>query len=219
MVSSVLLGKDANYFVARMFEGEPLFGKPYPILVSAIAAIIAVLFIFHALLAIRKIPGSYREYRAFRTHASAFRHRDTNLWWLQVITGFILMFFALAHLYQMFAHPGDIGPYASADRVWSGRWWPLYLVLLFAVELHGTIGLYRVALKWGWFTDKRGRTNRRRLQWITASIIVFFLALGLTTLGAEMKLGYEHRHRVGERYVPAATTVPDAPMEHVEGSR
>ena len=47
----------------------------------------------------------------------------------------------------------------------------------------------------------------------------FFLALGLTTLGAEMKLGYEHRHRVGERYVPAATTVPDAPMEHVEGSR
>jgi fumarate reductase subunit C len=89
-------------------------------------------------------------------------------------------------------------------------------VLLFAVELHGTIGLYRVALKWGWFTDKRGRTNRRRLQWVTASIIVFFLALGLTTLGAEMKLGYEHRHRVGERYVPGAATAPDTPMEYME---
>jgi len=38
MVSSILLGKDAMYFVARMFEGEPLFGKPYPFLVSGFAA-------------------------------------------------------------------------------------------------------------------------------------------------------------------------------------
>ena len=37
----------------------------------------------------------------------------------------------------MLMHPGDIGPYESADRVWSGRWWPLYLVALFCVELHG----------------------------------------------------------------------------------
>jgi len=29
------------------------------------------------------------------------------------------------------------------------------------------------------------------------------LVLGLTTLAAYMKLGHEHRDRVGERYVPS----------------
>ena len=33
--------------------------------------------------------------------------------------------------------------------------WPLYLVMLFAVEFHGGIGLYRLALKWGWFEGAR----------------------------------------------------------------
>lgn len=212
MVSSILLGKDASYFVARMFEGEPLFGKPYPLLVSTIAGIITFLFVLHAVVAIRKVPASYHEYRALRIHTKTFRHTDTNLWLLQVVTGFILMFFAAAHLYQMLVHPADIGPYASADRIWSGRWWPLYLVLLFAVELHGTIGLYRLALKWGWLTDKQGRTDRRRLQLLTGLIIAFFLTLGLTTLGAEMKLGYEHRHQVGERYSPQQVSSPATPV-------
>jgi fumarate reductase subunit C len=214
MVSSILLGKDANYFVARMFEGEPLFGKPYPLLVSAIAGLIAALFVLHAMVAIRKIPSSWREYQAFRHHAKSFGHAETSLWMLQVVTGFILMFIAAAHLYQMMVHPSDIGPYASADRIWSGRWWPLYVVLLFAVELHAIVGLYRLALKWGWFTDKKGRTDRRKLQLVAASLIVFFLALGLTTLAAEMKVGYEHRHKVGERYSPQHIPAPALPVQH-----
>jgi fumarate reductase subunit C len=214
MVSSILLGKDANYFVARMFEGEPIFGKPYPLLVSAIAGLIALLFFVHAIAAIRKIPSSWREYQAFRQHAKSFNHAETSLWMLQVVTGFILMFIAVAHLYQMMMHPADIGPYASADRIWSGRWWPLYMILLFAVELHAIVGLYRLALKWGWFADKQGHTDRRKLQWIAGGLIVFFLTLGLTTLAAEMKVGYEHRHKVGERYVPSWAT----PARSSEGS-
>jgi fumarate reductase subunit C len=211
MVSSILLGKDANYFVARMFEGEPLFGKPYPLLVSAIAALIALLFVVHAVVAIRKIPSSWREYQAFRQHARSFGHAETSLWMLQVVTGFILMFIAAAHLYQMMMHPSDIGPYASADRIWSGRWWPLYMIMLFAVELHAIVGLYRLAIKWGWFADRHGHTNRRKLQVAAICLIVFFLALGLTTLAAEMKVGYEHRHNVGERYVPQQVKHADHP--------
>ena len=141
MVSSILLGADAMHFVTRMFEGEPLFGRRIPALVSIVVAAVLLLFIVHALAAIRRMPGSYAEYRALRRHLSVFRHADTALWLLQVVTGFVLMFVAVAHLYQMLLHPADIGPYASADRVWSGRWWPLYLLLLFAVELHGGVGI------------------------------------------------------------------------------
>ena len=201
-VSSILLGADAMYAVARMFEGEFLFGRPYPILVTAAAAGVFALFALHAVIAIRKIPGSYREYRQFWRHASAFRHGDTVLWLVQVVTGLVLMFLAFAHLYQMMAHPADIGPYASADRVWSERWWPFYLVLLVMVEIHGGIGLYRLALKWGWVNTTRGSAGRRKLRRVKWGITVFFLVLGLLTLAAYMKIGYEHRHDVGERYVP-----------------
>ena len=52
-VSSVLLGKDAMYWVSRMFEGEPLFGRPYPLLVSAAGVVIFLLIAGHAVLALR----------------------------------------------------------------------------------------------------------------------------------------------------------------------
>jgi fumarate reductase subunit C len=68
------------------------------------------------------------------------RHEDTTLWFCQVVTGFELFFLATIHLYVMLTRPGLIGPYESADRVWSDLYWPLYFVLLFVVELHGGIG-------------------------------------------------------------------------------
>ena len=126
------------------------------------------MFVLHGLLAMRKFPANFHEYKSFASHRKMLRHEDTTLWWVQAWTGFALFFLASVHLYQMLVHPGDIGPYESADRVWSGRWWPLYLVLLFAVELHGGVGLYRLAVKWGWFEGEdpnRTRTMLKRLKW------------------------------------------------------
>jgi len=201
-VSSILISKDAMYFVARMFEGEPILGRPYPLLVSLVVTVVFVLFATHALLALRKFPSSYRQYRALHQHLRWFHHPDTVLWVLQVITGFALFFLASVHLYQMAFHPGDIGPYESADRVWTGRMWPLYLVMLFAVELHGGIGFYRLLVKWGVFLGDNAKRNRGRLRNIKWAITAFFLVLGLITLGAYMKIGIEHADRAGERYVP-----------------
>lgn len=36
LVSSILPGKDAIYVVARMFEGQPIFGKSYPDLIRVV---------------------------------------------------------------------------------------------------------------------------------------------------------------------------------------
>jgi fumarate reductase subunit C len=203
MVSSILLGKDAFYFVARMFEGQYIFGRPYPLLVSFIVAVIFVIFAVHALIAIRHMPNSYREYRSFWLHSRSLRHPDTTLWLIQVITGLLLMFFASVHLYGMFTQPGNIGPYASSDRMVTGVMWPLYLLLLFAVELHAGIGIYRLALKWGWPSGKNPRQTRRILNRVKWAISVFFIVLGLMTLSAYIKIGMEHRDHAGERYLPA----------------
>lgn len=203
-VSSVLVSKDLMWSVTRFFEGYFLFGTEYPAIVSVIVAIVILLFVLHAILALRKFPSSYEQYQVLHTHRLQLRHTDTTLWWVQVLTGFGLFFLASPHLYQMLMHPAAIGPYGSADRVWSGGWWPLYLALLFCVELHGGIGLYRLALKWGWFETGDPHRTRNRLSKAKWALTAFFLLLGVLTLAAYMKIGFEHRDRAGERYMPVS---------------
>jgi fumarate reductase subunit C len=153
-VSSILISPDAMWMVTKAFEGYFFFGTSHPILVSGVVAVVLALLVGHAALAMRKLPGSWKQLQTFAAHRKMLAHEDTTLWWVQALTGFALFFMATVHLYQMLMHPGAIGPYESAARVWHG-WWPLYLVLLLAVELHGGIGLYRLAVKWGWFEGRR----------------------------------------------------------------
>lgn len=199
-VSSILVSEDAMWTVARFFEGQFFLGYPLPWLVSAFVAAIFGLFILHAWLAVRKFPTQWRQHTVYWRHMRAMRHEDTFLWFLQVTTGFAMFFLAPVHLYLMLTHPELIGPYESADRVWSGRMWPLYLALLFLVEIHGGIGLYRLAMKWGQYKNPRAmRVRLKQLKW---AITAFFLILGLTTLAAYMKIGMQHEDRAGERYIP-----------------
>ena len=46
--SSIMLGMDAMYWVSRMFEGEHLLGRPYPLLVSAAGLTVFLLIAGHA---------------------------------------------------------------------------------------------------------------------------------------------------------------------------
>jgi fumarate reductase subunit C len=201
-VSSILISKDFMWTITKMFEGYFLFGRPFPGIVSVLVFAIFALIVLHAFLAMRKFPANYHQWRSFAGHRAMLNHGDTTLWWWQVLTGFALFFLASIHLFQMLMHPGLIGPYESADRVWSCRWWPLYLILLFAVEIHGGIGLYRLAVKWGWFEGANPAASRRNLQRLKWALTVFFIMLGLATLAAYMKIGYEHRYLAGEPYVP-----------------
>ncbi|MFO1407959.1 MAG: fumarate reductase cytochrome b subunit [Steroidobacteraceae bacterium] len=203
-VSSILLGKDAMWAVARFFEGYFILGRSLPGLVSAIVGLVFALFVLHAALALRKFPANYRQHKVFREHAMTMRHGDTTLWYWQVVTGFALFFMASVHLYIMMTHPSRIGPYESADRVWSDLMWPLYLVMLFAVEFHGGVGLYRLALKWGWFEGADATVTRTRLRNFKWAITLFFLLLGLATLAAYVKIGIAHAPMYGEPYVPSA---------------
>lgn len=201
-VSAILISADFAWGVARFFEGYFFLPRPQAWLVSAFVAAIASLFALHALLALRKFPADWRQYRIAARHGGRLRHGDTTLWFVQVATGFAMFFLAPVHLYAMFMHPDLIGPFESADRVWTGGFWPLYLALLFAVEVHGSVGLYRLAVKWGWFEGRDARASRRRLKWAMWGLIAFLLTLGVTTLLAEIRMGIEHAPRAGERYVP-----------------
>jgi fumarate reductase subunit C len=139
------------------------------------------------------------------------RHTDTSLWPVQVATGFAMLFLASIHLYPLLVSPELIDPYGSADLVWTGRAWPMLLLLLFCVQIHGVVGLYRLALKWGWPTFGEPERTRRILRRVMWTLILFFLTVGLVTLDGFARIGKRHAPDAGELYVP--TFEPRQPVE------
>ena len=208
--SSILLGKDAMLWVTRMFEGAHVLDKPYPILVSGAVAAVFLLIAVHAILALRKFPSSYSQYHNLHRHIGAMRHADTTLWYVQVITGFAMFFLASTHLFVVFVQPDNIGPYASSDRIWSGRFGILYVWLRISVHLHAGVGMYRLAMKWWPFKAQTAPLARQRLKLAICCVIGIFLVLGSASLLTYMKNCYDHADRAGERYKPVSSSTGQA---------
>ncbi len=198
--ASILFGKDSMYAITKMFELDFFIKGGSPIFISILAFIIFVIFIFHAFLAMRKFPNSYREYLRLKTHAKLMKHSDTNLWIIQITTGFMLFFLGSIHLYTMLTQPENIGPFASSDRVYSDIMWPMYLMLLVSVVLHAGVGIYRLIMKWGWFDGKNPKQNRLKTRKIIKIVTIIYLIIGLFSLITYIKIGYEHQDSYGERY-------------------
>ncbi len=60
----------------------------------------------------------------------------------------------------------------------GGGLWILYALLLVCVEFHASVGLYRLAVKWG-----VGSRLSRKTLWVAERVVfVVFLGLGLLTL-------------------------------------
>ncbi|RDU62431.1 fumarate reductase cytochrome b subunit [Helicobacter sp. MIT 14-3879] len=190
-VSTILISEKAMYKVTKFFELSFLSstGEGCPLVVSIIAFVVFVIFILHAFLATRKFPINYRQYLRFKTHKNMLHHGDTNLWGIQACTGFAMFFLGSIHLYIMMTQPQTIGPVGSAYRFVHQHFWILYIVLLFAVELHGSIGLYRLAVKWGWFEANTPQVTLKRLRVFKTCLSVFFIVLGLLTYAAYVKKG------------------------------
>ncbi len=199
--SSILFGKEAMYRLTKMFEGEPFIEGGEPLIITALAFIIFSMFIFHAFLAMRKFPSSYKEYQRYRAHSKLMHHQDTNLWFIQITTGFAMFFLGSIHLYMMMTSPENIGPFASSDRIYSDWMWPMYLLLLISVVLHAWVGVYRLIIKWGWFDGDNPRQNRKRAKTMIKGLVAIYLVLGLLSLASYMKIGYDHQDKYGERYV------------------
>jgi len=166
LVGSILTGERGFDWLATMLED-------YYIAQPTILAIFA-LFVIHAVYAARKIPAqleerrriqalaqglrnSGREHVATRTAHSPFRpHLESMLWIWQVRTGFIILVLGSFHLVligidiftPLYGNVAGIESVSSTARVAAGLWIP-YAVLLLCVEFHASVGLYRLAIKWG----------------------------------------------------------------------
>ncbi|AXH10791.1 fumarate reductase, cytochrome b subunit [Malaciobacter halophilus] len=201
-VSTILLGKDVMYKVTKAFELEFLFEGGIPAVVSFFVLAITIVFIVHAILGIRKFPTSYKAYIKIKEHAKMMKHNDTSMWMFQWVSGLIMMFAAMVHLFIMFTQPQNIGPFGSAYRVVEDHMWLLYVVLLICVEIHGSVGLYRAAMKWGWFDGDNPKETRAKMLKVKKLLSVVFLTLGVVTLLAYIKIGLENDIAPGQKYQP-----------------
>ncbi|MDJ0749832.1 MAG: hypothetical protein QNJ11_10135 [Woeseiaceae bacterium] len=195
LVGSILTGERGFDWLATMLE-DFYIAQPTVL-------VIFTLFVVHAIYAARKIPAqleerrriqalakglrnSGREYVPTRTEHSPFRpHLESMLWIWQVRTGFIILVLGSFHLVligidiftPLFGDIAGIEAISSTARVAAGLWIP-YAVLLLCVEFHASVGLYRLAIKWGadlWL-------SREALHRIEQVIFWVVLVIGALTL-------------------------------------
>ena len=187
--ASILISHEMMYRVTLMFEGYYFFGERYPGIISFLAAAIFAIFILHAFIAIRKFPSSYKQYKILKNHVVGMKHEDTYLWMIQVITGFMMFFLGSVHLYIMISQPEHIGPHQSAARIVDEFMGPLYFLLLLSVVSHAFIGLYRLALKWGFMEGKNTKKSRAFFKFLMRSFIAVYIVVGLASLAKYTYIG------------------------------
>jgi fumarate reductase subunit C len=198
--ASILISNEMMYKVTIMFEGYYFFGETYPGIVSFLAAAIFLIFILHAVIALRKFPDSYRQYKIIKQHVTRMKHEDSSLWIIQITTGFIMFFIGSVHLYIMMAEPSNIGPLASSFRVVHEHMGPLYFLLLLSVISHAFIGLYRLAMKWGFMEGKSTKVSRARFKLVMKSLIFVYILVGSFSLAKYTYIGYTHDYTDVKKY-------------------
>lgn len=191
LVSSVLISPEFMDKIAKFFEGSLFLSEPNPFLVTIVAFGVFCIFITHAVLAMRKLPINFRQWQIYKTHMGMMKHSDTSMWYTQAATGCIMFFLGSAHIYMMMTQAANISAIGAGYRMYSQYMWPFYLILLFAVELHATIGLYRLCVKWGWFEGSDAKATRANLKKVKTFLTAFFLILGVLSLLAYVKIGYQ----------------------------
>lgn len=139
--------------------------------------VIALVMIFHFVLAARKLPFRAREQKAMYRHSLNFNHLDTWLWVIQALTAFIILIMGCIHMWTVLTDL-PITAAKSARRIQGGWWLLFYIILLPMIELHVGIGIYRIGVKWGYIK----RANRKALHGFENKLTVTMIGIGLITL-------------------------------------
>lgn len=168
LVSSVVISPKIMDAIANFFEVTYMaqVGGPF----------IFLAMIIHFVLAARKIPFRAEGQKTIWEHAKMLHHGDTWLWVIQAVTAMIVLVMASIHIFVVLTDL-PITAAKSAERVQSGWGW-FYLVLLPCIELHVSIGFYRMGVKWG-IVKTATRAQAKKAENI---LLAAFLVIGLVTL-------------------------------------
>ncbi|MCR4667475.1 MAG: succinate dehydrogenase/fumarate reductase transmembrane subunit [Desulfovibrio sp.] len=140
------------------------------------APCILLLIVFHFWIAARKMPFRAGELQIFVEHARALKDPDTWLWLVQVATAVIILVGAFFHVYTVMSDL-PIEVVKSSHRLHQG-WLLFHAFFLPSVILHTGIGIFRIAVKYGFCLKAKREVFRKRL-WIGMGC---YLLLGVLAL-------------------------------------
>lgn len=169
LVSSVVVSPGVMNAIAHFFEATYMAQVGGPL--------IFLTFLVHFALAARKIPFRAEGQGTIWAHAKMMRHRDTWLWVVQAVTAMIILILGAIHMWVVL-NDLPITAAKSAARMQHFWWFLFYMILLPSVELHVSVGFYRIAVKWG-FVKSEGRKGFKRFETTLFSI---FMVIGVITL-------------------------------------
>jgi fumarate reductase subunit C len=169
LVSSVILGIGAMNALAGFFEATYMAQVGGPLIGCA--------FLLHFYLAARKIPFRSEGQKTILAHAKMLHHKDTWLWIVQAVTAMIILIMGSIHMWVILTDL-PITAAKSAARIQGGWWLVFYLILLPMVEMHVSVGFYRIGVKWG-FIKTANRTKSKRLE---LGVFSIFMVIGIVTL-------------------------------------
>ena len=110
-------------------------------------------------------------------HSKGLKELDTWLWLVQVFTAIIILAGAFYHVYGVMTDL-PINVAGSTKRLHAG-WLAFYVFFLPCVILHTGIGVYRLAVKFG-FCVKATRPAWRKWTWIVMGCYLLLGAAALT---------------------------------------
>ena len=165
LLSSVLLGPKTMNTLAGFLEDNYLLQIGAVFLIPMLLA--------HIALTARKAPVTARRQQGLFRQMQWLRHEDTWTWVFQVVSGILLIALVAVHL-TVILFDLPIQAAKSGARVFGDYLW-FYLPFILLVEGHGSLGIYRVAVKWGPLA--RHKTHLALTIWS-----VFVIILGLSVL-------------------------------------
>lgn len=169
LVASVILGAGVMNALAGFLEEIYMAQVGGPI--------VGCIFFLHFVLAARKVPFRVEQQTTIWKLSRQLRHTDTWLWLIQAFTAMVILIMGSIHMWTVLTDL-PITAAKSAARVQGGFWLVFYLILLPVVELHVGIGLYRIAVKWG-FIQRKDRKGFKRVE---NRLTAIFVGIGLITL-------------------------------------
>jgi fumarate reductase subunit C len=78
------------------------------------------------------------------------------------------------------------------------------------VVTHTFIGLYRLALKWGFLEGKNSKKSRKVFKFLMKSLIPIYLVVGSLSLAQYIEIGLSNDHNSTDRYHPTTFTLKEA---------
>lgn len=168
-IASVIFGAKAFDSLAGFFESTYL---------AQIGGVfIGLVFLFHFVLAARKIPFTSREQAVVSRHALLIMHADTWMWVVQAVSGMLVLLMGSVHMWVLL-NDLPITAEKSVHLMHQGLWVWFYLLFVFLVFAHLGAGIYRIGVKWG-FIRRFNRAGMKKGIYIAT---ILFILLDLVSL-------------------------------------